>query len=681
MQVGKNNISQFLTANHVCFVIPVYQRNYDWKEENCKQLWEDIWYVSEEPDNVTHFLGTICSSGVIAHEKTIIDGQQRITTVTLIIKAIHDSSKDEDFKNDLKKYLLNRGYCVPPNHKVKLQLNFRDNAIYTKLLSSETFTDVSDLDESMSESRLYQNYLFFYNTVVNLDMDQRIRVIGALEKLIIVELDIENEDPQEIFESLNSTGLDLTDVDLLRNFLLMSLDRETQSRLYERYWYPMEENVGPSNMVRFFIDYFILSKKSDALMIRGRRAHMSVGHLYEGFKEYYKSLSGTDLTRGASSEVTEKLLEDMFKWSKVFKSLVFGSKVDMNNLGEMDRVIYSIVYINEAISSRPLLMYILDNYQRGIFDESQTMKMLNACLSMVFRSKVTKSRGMTGQSVGNMLLRLSEDDTVDPVARFWKAITMGRGDFAFPSDDDFRFALNNRQVFDILRSNGTRYLLYSLEQKSPSAKGLPRYDDSNIQIEHIMPKTLSPEWIEYLGESAGRHSDYLNKLGNLTLTNNNPEMSNNIFDQKKLWYAESSFHYTRKLAERDSWSIESIISRGETLTEMCVQLWAYPPEYQVEPLQESLDTSSRKRKQSFRFSMVGLSEGDEIEFVEDRNKVAVVVDDTNVEYEGEIYSLTRLAAFLKKKDSSAGMHGPQYFMYNGVTLDDLRNERESNIKM
>ena len=675
MQVGKNNVSQFLTSNNTCFVIPVYQRNYDWGEDNCRQLWSDLKYVSEEPDNVTHFLGTICCSGTIGREKTIIDGQQRITTLSLIIKAIHDCSDNTEFKEYLTRFLFNTGFGIPESHRIKLRLNTRDDAIYRKLLASDVFTDLTSISEKESESRLYQNYLYFHTRVENMGMDHKIRLINALEKLIIVELEVENEDPQEIFESLNSTGLDLTDVDLLRNFLLMSLDRDTQARLYEKFWYPMEENVGPSNMVRFFQDYYILSKKSDSLMFRGRRTHISAGYIYTAYKEYYRTLTGSNSTRGAIPEITERLLSDMLKWSKIYRNLVFSINTDMNSLDEMERIIYSIVYINESTSARPLLMYILDKLHNGEISNSQATEMLRICLSMVFRSKVTRSTGLNGQSVGNILLRLSEHGGADPVESLWQATTAGRGDYSFPSDEDFVFALTNRPIFEILHSRGTKYLLYSLEQSSPSAKGLPRYDDQNITIEHVMPKTLSKEWKEYLGESAGMHSDYLNKLGNLALTNNNPEMSNNSFRQKQTWYRESSFHYTRALAEKEDWSIDDIIDRGSSLAKKCLELWTLPARYQPAP--KPTEPSARKRREPFRFSMIGLSEGDEIEFIDDRNTVAVVADDTHVTYKGELYSLSGLASLLKNRPNT---QGPLYFIYNGVTLNELRNEKESNIR-
>lgn len=182
----------------------------------------------------------------------------------------------------------------------------------------------------------------------------------------------------------------------------------------------------------------------------------------------------------------------------------------------------------------------MDKYLTGEIDHGQAMEMLNACLSMTFRSKVTKSVGINGQFAGNMLQRLPSGKADDITKVFWQAITSGNGRFAFPSDKNFSDVLASQKVFEILRSKGTKYLLYTLEQGTMAAKGLPRYDDPNITIEHIMPNTLTDEWANDLGEDASLHDSYLNLLGNLTLTSNNPEMSNKRFDKKQDWYEQSS---------------------------------------------------------------------------------------------------------------------------------------------
>lgn len=676
MQVNKNNITQFLTSTNMSFMIPVYQRNYDWTEDNCKQLWNDIWYVSQSADAQTHFLGTVCSKTVNGHEKTIIDGQQRITTISLLMKAMHDYVDNDEFKKDIdSNFLHNTGYGVAEGHKVKLHLNRRDDAVFNKLLKSSEFTHSDALTAQEVESSIYQNYAYFYKCLTGLSEDQIAGVRAALDRIVIVDLDVETENPQEIFESLNSTGLDLTDVDLLRNFLLMSLEYGTQVELYDDYWFEIEQNVDPRNMVRFFVDYLIYVKKSDAVMIHGRRAHINENNLYAAFKDYYRMLSGEKNRYYSLPGVTEVLLKDMHECSKIYRSLVFESGVDMNSLDDIDRIIYSIVYINQSVASRPVLMYILANYQKKAITKEQTLAMLNACLSMVFRSKVVGVTGINGQFAGNVIQKLPEEDMESIVDVFWKAITSGSGKFACPSDKEFKEALLNRQVFEVLRSKWTKYMLYSLEQNTKASKGLPRYDDANISVEHIMPKTLSEEWQEYLGEDAFHHDDFLNKLGNLALTSNNAEMSNNAFGKKQDWYSESSFSYTRRLCDCENWSIQAIRERSQQLAERCLEVWPMPAEYQ--PIVQ--DASHNKRRPPFRFSMIGLAEGDEIAFIEDPGKIATVVDDSRVEYGGETHSLSFLAGLLLGRENSTGIAGPHYFTYDGEVLDAIRTDVEANM--
>lgn len=675
MQVNKNNITQFLTATNVSFMIPVYQRNYDWTEENCKQLWDDIWYIAQSQDNHTHFLGTICTKSMNSHERTVIDGQQRITTITLFMKAMHDFVDNQDFKKDIDAtFLRNTGFGVAANHRVKLHLNRRDDAVYNKLLESSELTRPDELSEKEIESSIYANYSFFYHRFEGLSEIQIAEMRNALDRVVIVDLDVESENPQEIFESLNSTGLDLTDVDLLRNYLLMSLDYEIQVRLYKDYWYKIEENVKPKNMVRFFVDYLIFTKRSDAFSARGRRQHINEKNLYAAFKEHYSTLAGTTEKYSGSPNVTEMLLKDMHEKSKLYRRLVFDSNIDMNQMKPIDRALYSIVVLNEAISARSLLLYILEKLDLEEISESEASDMINACLTLVFRAKVTRSSGINGQFAGNVLQRLANLEEKCTVASFWRSITIGSGRFAFPSDEEFREALLSRPIYGVLRAKGMKYLLYVLEQNSVSAKGLPRYDATNISIEHIMPQKLTQEWEIALGDEVALHADNLNKLGNLALTNNNPEMSNKTFSEKQEWYRESSFSLTRELCKESNWVIENISERGVRLADKCVATWPIPKQYQS--LVEVSDVNSGRRS-PFRFSMVGLSEGDVVTFADDSSKTAVITDDSHVEYCGEIFSLTALAMKLLK--SSYSVQGPFYFMYDGERLSELREQVESGM--
>ncbi len=678
MDVSKNNIMQYLSATNTNFMIPVYQRNYDWDKTNCKQLFNDILYLSQDtPSSKTHFLGTICSKTQNSREKTIIDGQQRITSMTLLLKAIYDFVDDAGFKKYIdENFLHNSGYGVKPEHIVKLHLNKRDDAIYNKLLENNTFTQPDDISEDAANSHIYKNYAYFYECVCSLDFSQIENLVSSLVNIIIVDLDVEDENPQEIFESLNSTGLDLTDVDLLRNYLLMSLEYKDQVRLYDEYWFKIEQNVGTENMVRFFVDYLIYVKKSDAIMLRGRQAHINERNLYSAFRDYYHSLTDKAGLKTSSLEITEKVLKDMYERACVYKMLIFDYSTDLKQMSEMDQVIYSIVNLNGSKSSRPILLYIMEKFQKGQISEKETLEMLNACLSLVFRAKVSMKSGINGQFSGNVLQKLPDSDPSNVIDEFWKAITSGNGKYEFPSDKTFIEALTTRPIFEVLKQQSTKYLFYVLEQHLPCAKGLPEYNDANTTIEHIMPKILNNKWEQDLGEDVSYHDDFLNKLGNLALTSHNSEMKNRAFADKKQWYQNSGFYLTRTLTDSQSWTISAIRKRGNYLASKCVEIWSIPAKYQKEPLEYTGDTEKKKR---FQFSMIGLLHGDKIAFTKDPSKIAEVCDDDiHVIYEGEIYSLSKLAAILSGNENSS-YQGPAYFMYEGEVLSDMRDNADNNV--
>lgn len=672
MQINKNTIKQFLTLNSTCFMIPVYQRNYDWQEDNCKQLWNDL--MTKTGPNKTHFIGSVCLKTANSYEKTIIDGQQRLTTVTLLMKAMHDCVSNEEFKEDIDKtFLRNLNFGVTENHKVKLHLNRRDDRIYNRMLEFNEFIKEENLTKEEKESRLYKNYCFFYNKINGLEDEQLVSIRDALDKLVIVDIDVENENPQEIFESLNSTGVDLTDVDLLRNYLLMSLDYETQVRLFNDYWYKIEENAKQINMVRFFIDYLIYVRKSDSVVINGRKAHINDRTLYLSFKNHYETLSNTNKDEQKIDEIIELVLKDMYEISKIYKYLVFENDIDMNKMNDINRILYSIIVLNESPRARPLLLFIMKRYIDEIDEEETTLKMLNACLSLTVRSKVTRTKGIDGQFSGTVLQKLIDvqDDTI--IDDFWAAITSGNGRYVFPTNQMFREALLNRPIYETLRSKGCKYLLYALEQDIvESKKGLPRYDSNNISVEHIMPITLSEEWKEYLGEDEKNHDNYLNRLGNLALTSNNSEMSNKVFSKKQDWYEASSFSLTRELKSEKQWNSKNIKTRGKQLTEKCVKLFAYPEKYS----KIAAENKNKDKREAFKFSLIGLVEGDEVTYIKDENIIAVIVDDNHVLYNGKKYSLSGLAQELS---GTSAKQGPKYFLYDGENLDDLRREIEANL--
>ena len=580
MQAHNNNIEEFLGAPKTVFVVPVYQRNYDWQNENCKQLFRDIIGIVESGQE--HFLGTICFKVYSSHERSIIDGQQRLTSITLMLKAIYDFDPDEDNRTEINdQYLYNKGRGIDTDFlKYKLHLNKRDDAVYHILLENSKEKVAEKLSTTQKNSRMYQNYLLFYDLVS--DYVAKGGSVGdileALRSLTIIELEIQQENPQEIFESLNSTGLDLTNVDLLRNYFLMQFAHKEQTHLYEVYWSQIEDAIGVDRMEQFFVDFLVFRKRSDAITINGRRNHITERSLYIAFKDYYASLPFE-----SNYEKTCNCFADLKACAELYKNFVFSDDINLDKETPMRRKLYFLLSINDSSKARSLLLYIFDLHNRGLIDNDMLNIAVDGIASLTFRARICKAQGINRQFAGNVMLRLDEvSDYALFVESFWQAITVGKGSYAFPSDAEFVDALVHKDLYQTLRSRGTKYLLYTLEAHSPFPKGLPPFDDESITIEHIMPQTLTAHWKIYLTkETMENYESSLHRLGNLALTNYNGEMSNKDFTDKKQIYKGSKFYYTTRIQEYDNWQISEINDRSKKLADEALKIWQLPAQYQT----------------------------------------------------------------------------------------------------
>lgn len=301
----------------------------------------------------------------------------------------------------------------------------------------------------------------------------------------------------------------------------------------------------------------------------------------------------------------------------------------------------------------------------------QALVMLKGCFSYVFRSRVIRYHSITGQSAGNIIKRIEESKD-DLITAFWKAITSGRGKHAFPNDKTFKNELKNSDVYQALGPNGCKCLLYTLEQHYVNAKGVDDTYPWDSTIDHIMPQTLTEGWMEHLGEDADKHLEHLHKLGNPALTDYNSDMSNKDYDVKRERFQTASYAYTADLCNIQKWSIDKIEERSECLANKCLKIWSLPQEYQNNVVQLQMG----KRRTDFKFSMIGLDKGSVITFIRDNNIRATVLDDKNVMYEGSKYSLSGLACKLLGRDN---IGGPNYFLYEGRLLNDLRTEYEDDL--
>lgn len=560
------------------FVVPVYQRNYDWKEGNCRQLFNDI--VGIVQSGKEHFLGTICFKVSSSHERSLIDGQQRLTSITLMLKAMHDFDDNDDIKDEIRdQYICNKGHGINTEFlKYKLHLNKRDDIVYHVLLDNTKDSVEDKLTNTQKRSRVYQNYLLFYDMISDyVEGGGSIgNILEALRSLTIIELEIQQENPQEIFESLNSTGLDLTKVDLLRNYFLMQFDHDKQTELYEDYWCQIEDLIGTDRMEQFFVDYLIFKKRSDSITVNGRRNHINENFLYIAYKDYYNALPGDNYTK------TKGCFSDMKDCAQIYKSFLFSDDVNLGKESPMRKKLYFLLSINDTTKARSLLLYLFDLRKRGLIDDDMLDQAVDGISSLTFRARICKAQGVNRQFAGNVMARLDEiTDYSQFIDSFWQAITAGRGSYAFPTDAEFLDALKNKPLYITLRSRGMKCLLYMMEMHSPFHKGLPAFDDETITVEHIMPQTLNAQWKVYLSkDTMENYEDALHRLGNLTLTNYNGEMSNKSFDEKKSVYKNTNYHYTKEIADYDQWQIKEIDDRSEMMAKKALEIWTLPPQYQ-----------------------------------------------------------------------------------------------------
>ena len=568
MQASVMRIDDFISDKRT-LVIPVYQRNYDWKEANCEKLFDDMTEAVKR--NRPHFIGTFVyqhkPAAGIFQEFIIIDGQQRITSTILFARALCESTDDDALKDDIRASFIKHSKGDMRN-KCKLRPTEYDRVVFEKLMSDMPFDETNFTDDEKS-SAMYRNFAFFRKKISASDLSAQ-KLYDSIYQLNVVSILLQDENPQEIFESLNSTGLDLTQADLIRNFLLMPLAYERQTELYKNYWLKVEELLRPSdNVENFIVQYLITKRKSDAVM-ETKKQRLSKRNLYETFKDYFAENFGDNNV--------EDFLRELLRYAKFFRRCIFDADDDFGKLSALDKKFYELTFLLDSTNAPIILMYLLERYEQNHFDEATFIKFVDAMISLVFRAKVCRYTGITTQFAGNVLARLDKSPLT--VEEFWKAITFGKGTYAFPRDKDFQEALANEKLFTTIKNSGCKYLLYSLERRA-RPKELPSYAEALIQIEHILPQTLNADWKFYLSarDDLSAHEIFLHTLGNLTLTGENSALGNSDFDAKKEIYSCSNFSYTRSLVDCPEWTSKQIQERAKRLATVALKIWTLPDEF------------------------------------------------------------------------------------------------------
>lgn len=544
MKAEKIKLFEFIGNGKKTFNIPVYQRNYDWKEKQCQKLFEDIENIIKFDYKIEHFLGTVVvvSSELKMnfYENIIIDGQQRITSIMLLLKALHEKMVNEDVKEDIwEEYLINKKESE--DLKIRLKPVESDERYYKKLIEEN---DVSLI------SNICKNYKLFEKLIEesNYSAEEIYRALGKIELVRIkLEKGKKSENPQMIFESLNSTGLSLTQGDLIRNYLLMNHEYEKQKMLYKNFWLEIEKRITNEKISDFVRDY--LTMKNGSISNKDK--------VYDDFKKYIK--------QNNENMDEEGILEELKTYSEYYSWFLNGNSPN-NKINEK---LSEFRYLRNTTVYPLILSVFEDTYSYKNINENELLDILNLLISYIFRRSVC---GYTTNSLNkvfaSIVVLLKSKD-------IYKQIEKGLMNKSFPGDEEFRAEFIKCNFY----KKGTEFCKYTLKLLE-TFENKEQTDMENITIEHIMPQTLNSEWRIELGSKFEQiHSEYINTIGNLTLTGYNPELSNKNFELKKRYYEESNIKMSREIANYDKWKDTEIKDRAEQLFEKAKRIWKLPQGY------------------------------------------------------------------------------------------------------
>lgn len=555
MKGTTNPILKSFDGSHNEIFIPVYQRNYDWQLKQCERLFQDLEEIIEV-DRKKHFFGAVVGKPETNWTWVVIDGQQRLTTVSILMLALAHSLRDGDIESTDPKLgeKIEQSYLRIGDDKEETRFKLKpvkdDDKAYRRLFGPEK--------EFIASSNITSNYKFFRDRLAStkLTADQ---VWDAIQRLEVMHLDLEDfDDAQRIFESLNSTGLELKEADKIRNFVLMGHETSKQTHLYEERWNPIEENTDFETDA--FIRWYLTTKTA-----RTPREQ----DVYEAFKSYV----------GSKKISTESVLEELFEYSGYYRKLKNASTGN----AKVDRLLSRMNSIRGAVTI-PFLMPVLRAVENGETTFDDFYNVLKIIESFVTRRFVT---GIATNSLNKIFATAFSDVNKlrtegHPMADIFAYTLLRRsGAGRFPSDAEFREAFSTRNMYN-LRPAWREYIFDVLENgNSNDMRDIARaIHEGEISVEHIMPQTLTNQWRDELGDDADAiHQTWLHRIGNLTVTGYNASYSNSSFEKKKTapnGFKQSPYRLNDELKKSDSWGVSEMQTRTERFADQALNYWRAP---------------------------------------------------------------------------------------------------------
>ncbi len=577
MKATQSTINDFFALTGTIFSIPVYQRNYTWEEENCEKLLQDI--VSISQNKKTHFMGSITYIlHLIDDEKSlrplqefvIIDGQQRITTLMLLLKAIETKIQNEGIKKEIDNLLNLSG------QRLRLKPIKSDKEAFDLVMQNRSH-------ELQGVSHIRDNYKFFTKELDNyISKGYRIEEIyGAFLRLKIVAIGLElgEDDPQVVFESINATGVQLKGLDLIRNYLMMGENSDNQIRLYDTYWVPLENWLGEKDLNDFIKTYLriYLEKK-----------------LSEGEREVYYALK--DHHRENFLNNIQGLMSDMREYGRIYQIFLdrdhyFLERGDSQQLANLRLRVKDLVKIKFGVA-KPFVLRCARDFEEGKLDYENFYEILQILISYFVRRSVCGDPTAVLNKTLYSLYRQLENVSADALKRY---LGKSVGQMAFPNDDKIKAAFAVRNAY--AANQACKFILFEIEKLSNAEP--PK--EENLEVEHFYPKTPTQEWRDMVGDYFTFEQDYLHNFGNLTLSGQNQKLGNKPYEAKiDLMEQYSSLHLNDYFINNThSWGIEEVKARSEYLANQFCQVGLFkdlPKEYRTREINKTLDDDLTNHK-------------------------------------------------------------------------------------
>lgn len=654
----ETKLLHMLSNNDVTFFIPPYQRNYEWTDEQCAVFLNDVIKTYSSNDagkNTEHFFGTITYFQTEAafgqpNKLVLIDGQQRITTTMLFLVALRDLLKDANLVKFIdNKYLRNDNVSGESEYKVKLKQVETDWVAYKNIILSERLSDKE------KNSAVYRNYRYFLNKLTdyrNEGNDLGALIEKGLNKFSVITIELQPdknvwENPQEIFESMNSLGKPLSLADLVRNYLLLGLNADTQGFLYNQYWLHMEK-VIPGQVSNFIRDYMQAYEKRPFL----KATETNYKELYGLFKRMF------------SGREAKELLKDIAESAAIYSYLLPGGSCGNKAI---DRQLQDLRSIN-VTTAYSFLLVLLKEWRQEKLSDMDIVNILEAFKIYCLRRRLIALTAAENKNFPALAVHIPAlIKAQDKKEKMFEILSKQESNLRLPNDIELSRYVRTMNFYNF---RYCKLFLSLIEEKITRSR--PDQSDENLQIEHIMPRKLSSKWLDELGEDyEAIHQELVDTIGNLTLIRHNQELGNKPFIEKKKVYEEKAGLQIAKteITNHQIWNDQSINQRADWIIAYLLN--------DVLPIPDKMRKTNNFSPKEGRYlsfqnlQLIGL----DISFVDDPSIIAHVVSDKEVEFEGKKWRLSPLTKEIQtrrgKVNASGSYQGAWWWEFDGIRLSEI----------